>query len=313
MYEKLRSAKCINTLDLNNGYWNAGLTENSKHLTAFSTGFGTLEYNVVPQGLVCSAAHFQKWVEGKLRKHGILFEHIAVNPNLAEGRLDSSKLFNAKGHYVGTENSEPIGIAKMKGEAGFVAVYIDDLIIFSNTYEDHQAHILKVMRVCSDERLYLNNAKSHFFTKYTRYLGAVCGNGSILMDPLKVEAILKTPAPKGSQTQIREFLGNCSFYRRWIDSYAKHSQPLNDLLKNEAKGKTAELWAQNPERYDESIRRLKAAFVVQLSCTTAAKWMETEDKLNDANSEMNRHERVLFSRPSRLKFLKYSPGCQLSA
>ena len=61
MYEKLRHAKFISTLDLKNGYWNAGLTEESKRLTAFSTEFGTYEYNVVPQGLVCSAAHFQRY------------------------------------------------------------------------------------------------------------------------------------------------------------------------------------------------------------------------------------------------------------
>ena len=49
MYEKLRNAKYISTLDLKNGYWNAGLTEKSKSLTSFSTEFGQYEYNVVPQ------------------------------------------------------------------------------------------------------------------------------------------------------------------------------------------------------------------------------------------------------------------------
>ena len=255
MYEKLRNAKYVSTLDLKNGYWNAGLTENSKHLTAFSTEYGTWEYNVVPQGLICSAAHFQKWVETKLRRHGILFEHVSVNKNLSTG-IDASSLFDEKGHYIGTA---PIGIAKIQGESGFVAVYIDDLIIFSDSYDDHQKHLLKVMQVCSDEKLYLNNKKSHFFTKYTRYLGAVCGNQRILMDPLKVEAIMKMPTPKGSQTQIREFLGNCSFYRRWIDSYAKISSPLNELLRDEAKGKTTLLWDANPEKYDQAVHSLKKA------------------------------------------------------
>ena len=62
MYEKLRNAKYISTLDLKNGYWLSGLDEKSKELTAFSCEFGTFEYNVTPQGLVCSAAHFQNWV-----------------------------------------------------------------------------------------------------------------------------------------------------------------------------------------------------------------------------------------------------------
>ena len=255
MYEKLRNANFISTLDLKNGYWNAGLTEESKRLTAFSTEFGTYEYNVVPQGLVCSAAHFQKWVETKLRKHGILFEHVSVNPKFSAG-LDTSALFDKNSHYIGTE---PIGIAKIEGESGFVAVYIDDLIVFSADEESHARHLLEVMQVCSDELLFLNTDKSHLFCRYTRYLGAVCGNGRLFMDPKKVEAILKMPSPKESQTQIREFLGNCSFYRRWIDSYARKTTPLTELLKDNAKGKTLELWTADEEKYEKVVRALKSA------------------------------------------------------
>jgi hypothetical protein len=186
MYEKLRTAKYITTLDLKNGYWNAGLTEDSKRLTAFATEFGDFEYNVVPQGLVSSAAHFQKWVENKLRKHGILFEHVAIDPQSVEG-LDSSRLFDENGRYIGIS---PVGIAKMQDEKGFVAVYIDDLIVFSNSIEEHRDHVLKVMDVCSDEGLFLNMSKSHIFCEYTRYLGAICGNERLFMDPAKVESIL---------------------------------------------------------------------------------------------------------------------------
>ena len=255
MYEKLRHAKYVSTLDLKNGYWNAGLTEESKHLTAFSTEFGTYEYNVVPQGLVCSAAHFQKWVETKLRRHGILFEHVSVNPTLQAG-LNTSALFDDKNRYIGTQ---PIGIAKMKGESRFVAVYIDDLIVFSGSEEEHARHLIKVMEVCSNEKLYLNTSKSHLFCKYTRYLGAICGNGELFMDPKKVEAIMKMPSPTESQTQIREFLGSCSFYRRWIDSYARLTTPLTELLKDTAKGKTRELWDKDPIKYETVIKQLKDA------------------------------------------------------
>ena len=181
---------------------------------------------MVPQGLVCSAAHFQKWVETKLRRHGILFEHVAINPLINKG-LDASRLFDENGRYIGTT---PIGIAKMQDESGFCAVYIDDLIVFSQTASDHKRHLLKVLSVCSDEGLYLNVKKSHLFARYTRYLGAVCGNGRLFMDPSKVEAILAMPSPSASQTAVREFLGATSFYRRWIDSYARIVEPLQELL-----------------------------------------------------------------------------------
>ena len=131
----------------------------------------------------------------------------------------------------------------------FVAVYIDDLIVFSNSIQEHRDHVLRVMDVCSDEGLFLNMSKSHVFCEYTRYLGAICGNQKIFMDPAKVESILHMPYPRASQTAIREFLGAASFYRRWIDSYAKKTAPLQVLLKDSAKGKNP-----NKKRY----ARLKA-------------------------------------------------------
>ena len=80
MYAKLRHAKYISTLDLKNGYWNAGLDEESKPLTAFATEYGCYEYNVIPQGLISSASFFQSWVEAKLRRYGVLFEHVSLKP-----------------------------------------------------------------------------------------------------------------------------------------------------------------------------------------------------------------------------------------
>eukprot|EP01050_Picozoa_sp_SAG11_P004756 SAG11_NODE_313_length_10878_cov_43.354578_1_plen_344_part_10 len=232
MYEKLRHAKFISTLDLKNGYWNAGLTKRSRRLTAFSTEFGCYEYKVVPQGLVCSAAHFQNWVEQKLRRHGVLFEHLTIDPSSVgvatsstsdtqDKSVPKSNIFDpSTGRYMG---ASPIAVATLPGESGFVAVYIDDLIVFSDSEEEHERHLLEVMRICSEERLYLNNSKSKLFCKYTRYLGAVCGNNKLFMDPEKVQSITVMPTPK-SPTQVREFLGAASFYRRWIASYAKITQ-----------------------------------------------------------------------------------------
>jgi hypothetical protein len=71
MYEKLRGAKYISTLDMKDGYFAAGLHPDSQHLTSFTSLWGTYSYQVLSQGLISSAAHFQHGVESKLRKHGI--------------------------------------------------------------------------------------------------------------------------------------------------------------------------------------------------------------------------------------------------
>jgi hypothetical protein len=84
------------------------------------------------------------------------------------------------------------------------------------------------------------------------------------MDPSKVEAIIKMPHPTESQTQVREFLGNASFYRRWIDSYAKVTLPLTELLKDSAKGKTKEIW-DSDSKYGgavEAIKRILCSYPV---------------------------------------------------
>ena len=113
------------------------------------------------------------------------------------------------------------------------------------------------MDICSDEGLFLNMSKSHIFCEYTRYLGAICGNKQLFMDPAKVESILCMPYPRASQTAIREFLGAASFYRRWIDSYAKKTAPLQELLKDSAKGKTMELWDKDKQKYENVVNEIK--------------------------------------------------------
>eukprot|EP01050_Picozoa_sp_SAG11_P009394 SAG11_NODE_878_length_6760_cov_22.303558_3_plen_123_part_00 len=87
----------------------------------------------------------------------------------------------------------PLSVGKFKDESGYVAVYIDDLIVFSNSADDHKRHLLNLLDILSKERLYLNNEKSHYFCKYTRYLGAVCGYGVLLMCPEKIRSIVDMP------------------------------------------------------------------------------------------------------------------------
>ncbi len=64
-------------------------------------------------------------------------------------------------------------------------VYSSAIRMKPNSADDHKRHLLNLLDILSKERLYLNNEKSHYFCKYTRYLGAVCGDGVLLMCPSK--------------------------------------------------------------------------------------------------------------------------------
>ena len=74
MYNKLQGSKYISLIDLKSGYWLCPLEKESQDITSFTTPFGTYKYTVCPMGLLTSAAHFQRFVERKLRNHGLLYE-----------------------------------------------------------------------------------------------------------------------------------------------------------------------------------------------------------------------------------------------
>jgi hypothetical protein len=78
------------------------------------------------------------------------------------------------------------------------------------------------------------------------------------MDPEKVNAISTMPTPT-TQTEIRTFLGTCSFYRRWVGSYAKIAAPLNDLLQKEVKDVPEARALLDPTRRNGAVTKLKAA------------------------------------------------------
>ena len=131
---------------------------------------------------------------------------------------------------------------------GFAAIYMDDVVLFSDTAENHKKHILQMLDILSKEKLYVAPNKMALFCKYIRYLGAVVGNNKLMMDPLKVESINKMPTPT-TQKDIRSFLGAAGFMRRWISNYSKKAQPLNDLLVKEIGGKLemAHSWARQAQ------------------------------------------------------------------
>ena len=122
--------------------------------------------------------------------------------------------------------------------------------------EEHKRHILDLFRILSEERIYLQLAKSKLFCKYVRYLGMVCGNDMLLEDPAKIRSIVKMPAPKESQTQVRGFIGMASFWRKFIPDFAGIIYPLNSLLLKGVNVKTS--WGP---QHDAAVYNIKKALI----------------------------------------------------
>lgn len=122
----------------------------------------------------------------------------------------------------------------------FVVVYLDDILIYSETAEQHLEHIKMVLDVLRKERLYAKASKCEFFKPEVTFLGHVVANGQLKVDPIKVKAVQDWPIPT-TVADLRSFLGMVNYFRRFIENHAKICRPLYELLnKNSAKEWTGE-------------------------------------------------------------------------
>ena len=112
----------------------------------------------------------------------------------------------------------------------FLVVYFDDILIYSQSQEDHLDHVRIVCTTPRQESLYANLGKCKFLTDTVTFLGYVVSTRGVSMDPEKVKAILDWPKPKTLQ-EVRSFLGLATFYRRFIKGFSTITTPITGCLK----------------------------------------------------------------------------------
>ena len=134
----------------------------------------------------------------------------------------------------------------------FLVIYLDDLLIYSKTLEEHKRHVRLVLERLQEAGLYVKPQKCQFHIKKVSFLGFMISSDGIHMDPAKVEAILGWERPKSAHDTL-VFLGFANFYRRFIKNYSKIAAPLTNLTRKEAKFK----WSPEAE---EAFSSLKHAF-----------------------------------------------------
>ena len=88
----------------------------------------------------------------------------------------------------------------------FFIVYLDDILVFSKSWDDHVIHVKKVFEILRKEKLYVKMSKCEFAKTSLVYLGYVVANSQLKVDPTKVECIVKWPKPS-TVTKVRSFLG----------------------------------------------------------------------------------------------------------
>jgi hypothetical protein len=113
-----------------------------------------------------------------------------------------------------------------------VIVFIDDILIYSETEEQHHIDVCQVFDLLRQHKLYVKLSKCEFFKHEVEFLGHIVGNGHIKMCPSKISAILEWPTPS-SITDIRSFIGLCNYYRKFIQGFSTITSPLIELTRND--------------------------------------------------------------------------------
>lgn len=115
-----------------------------------------------------------------------------------------------------------------------IFVYLDDLLIVSETFEEHMTLLRTVAERLSKAKLTVNIEKSKFLMREIKYVGYIVGESGLKPDPSKVEGIMNFPPPK-TVKQIRRVMGMANWYRRFIPNFADVTAPITNLTKKGVK------------------------------------------------------------------------------
>ncbi|XP_049366166.1 uncharacterized mitochondrial protein AtMg00860-like [Solanum verrucosum] len=114
----------------------------------------------------------------------------------------------------------------------FVIVFIDDILVYSKSKEEHADHLRIVLGVLGKSKLYENFHKCEFWLTSVAFLGYVVSNEGVMVDPQKIEAIKNWVRPS-SVTEVRSFVGLAIYYRRFVQNFASIATHLARLTKKE--------------------------------------------------------------------------------
>jgi hypothetical protein len=131
----------------------------------------------------------------------------------------------------------------------FVMVFIDDMLVYSRSEEEHEEHLRLVLQKLRDHRLYAKLSKCEFWLNQVAFLGHIISKGGIFVDPSKIQDVLSWNAPM-SVGDIWSFLVLARYYRRFIEGFWKIAKPMTKLLEKDKKFK----WTPT---YEASFQELK--------------------------------------------------------
>lgn len=139
-------------------------------------------------------------------------------------------------------------------------VFVDDIIIYSNSLEEHETNCRAVLDALRKAGLYCSKKKTDLFTTHTEFLGHIISRNGLEADKSKVEKIENWPRPR-TVSQVRGFLGLVQYLRKFVPRLAEYTAVLTPLTK---KGLTnvEELWKKKEEEAFQAIKRIVASLPI---------------------------------------------------
>ncbi len=131
----------------------------------------------------------------------------------------------------------------LRGQSG-ADCYIDDILIYSETWEEHLVTLGKVLTRLEDAGLKVKRAKCKFGKRTLRYLGHIVGGGTVAVLKDRVKALKEWPKPT-TKKQVKAFLGTVGYYRRFVPNFAQWTSALTPLTQREAPDRV--LWTKASE------------------------------------------------------------------
>jgi hypothetical protein len=192
----------------------------------------------------------------------------------------------------------------------FILVYLDDITIYSKTFEEHLEHLKEVFKRLQNAGLKLGKDKCCFGKQQLAFLGHIISEKGILPDPSKIDKVQNYPAPT-NLTELRGFIGLASYYRRFILNFSRIVEPLNKLLKKD----TPFIWSETCQQAMDILKeKLTTAPILQypdfeklFTLFTDAFYQDLGAILAQKDSNNNEYVVAYASRALNSAEINYSP------
>ena len=138
--------------------------------------------------------------------------------------------------------------------SAFVCVYIDDILIFSKSQEEHLQHLQIVLSLLRKHKLFAKLSKCSFLLKEVKFLGHVASAEGVKVDPAKLAAVTKRQEPRNPK-EVHSFTGFANYFRKFIQGYNNMVAPLTALLKKNAEF----VWTETCQKAFEDVKHALAS------------------------------------------------------